>query len=112
MLNKVQFSGDAISLEGNGEMNLNTDLQLTLHTLPGRSDMQLPIWKTVVGGASEQIMQIQVTGNLADPKMKRELIPTIKKTIESMQTGMQPQNRTLPAEGMRANSPSDPAPLR
>ncbi len=112
LLNKVQFSGDAISLEGNGEMNLNTDLQLTLHTLPGRSDMQLPIWKTVVGGASEQIMQIQVTGNLADPKMKRELIPTIKKTIESMQTGMQPQNRTLPAEGMRANSPSDPAPLR
>ena len=105
VLNKVQFSGDAISLEGNGEMNLNTELRLTLHTLPGRSDMQLPIWKNVIGGASEQIMQIQVTGTLAEPKMKREPFPGINQAIQSLQTGMQPQNRTLPAEGMRANSP-------
>jgi hypothetical protein len=109
LLDKVQFSGDAISLEGNGEMNLNTDVKLTLHTLPGRSDMQLPIWKNVIGGASEQIMQIQVTGTLADPKMKREPFPGINQAIQSLQTGMQPPNRTAPTEGMRANSP---APLR
>ena len=73
--------------------------------IAGRSDMQLPIWKNVIGGASEQIMQIQVTGTLADPKMKREPFPGINQAIQSLQTGMQPQNRTLPAEGMRANSP-------
>jgi hypothetical protein len=50
-------------------------------------------------------MQIQVSGTLADPKMKREPFPGINQAIQSLQTGMQPQNRTLPAEGMRSNSP-------
>ncbi len=99
-LKKIEFVGDAISLGGTGEMNLNTDINLRLHSLLGRSDMQLDGWKKLMGGASEQIMQIQVTGTLADPHAKREAFPVINQALQSIQAGMQPE-RQLPPQGMR-----------
>ncbi|HTQ39248.1 MAG TPA: AsmA-like C-terminal region-containing protein, partial [Pirellulales bacterium] len=96
ILKNIEFSGDAISLVGDGEANLNTDINLKLQPIVGRSDLQLPAWKRLMGGASEQIMQIHVTGTLADPKPKREAFPTINQALQTIQTGMQPQNRTLP----------------
>jgi hypothetical protein len=107
LLNNIEFSGDAISLLGKGEMNLNTDIQLTLHSLVGRSDMELPAFKRMMGGASEQIMQIRITGTLADPKAKREAFPKITEALQSIQGGMQPQDRTLTPQGMRLQPASD-----
>ncbi len=103
-LKNIEFSGDAISLVGTGEMNLNTDINLRLQPIMGRSDMQLPAWKKLMGGASEQLMQIQVTGTLADPKTKREAFPTLNQALQSIQAGMQPQDRHVPAEGMRPST--------
>ena len=111
-LDQIQFGGDLISLEGEGEMNLSTAIRLTLHTLPGRSDIQLPIWKTVVGGASQQIMKIQVTGTLADPIIKREAFPTINQALQTLQSGMQPAERAQQSEGMRPTSVTGAAPPR
>ncbi len=96
ILKNIEFSGDAISLVGDGEANLNTDINLKLQPIVGRSDLQLPAWKRLMGGASEQIMQVHVTGTLADPKSKREAFPTINEALQTIQTGMQPGNRTLP----------------
>jgi AsmA-like C-terminal region/Domain of Unknown Function (DUF748) len=96
ILKNIEFSGDAISLVGDGEANLNTDINLKLQPIVGRSDLQLPAWKRLMGAASEQIMQIHVTGTLADPHPKREALPTINHALQTLQTDMQPQNRTLP----------------
>lgn len=96
ILKNIEFSGDAISLVGDGEANLNTDINLKLQPIVGRSDLQLPAWKRLMSGASEQIMQIHVTGTLADPHPKREALPGINQALQTIQTGMQPQNRTLP----------------
>jgi AsmA-like C-terminal region len=110
LLDNIEFSGDAISLVGKGEMNLNSEIQLTLHSLVGRSDIQLPLLKNVMGNASEQIMQIHVTGTLADPKTRREAFPNVAKAFQSLQNGMQPADRTLLPESMRP--PVEPPPLR
>ncbi len=107
LLNNIEFSGDAISLLGKGEMNLNTDISLTLHSVVGRSDLELPVFKRMMGGASEQIMQIKITGTLADPKAKREAFPKITEALQSIQGGMQPGERTLIPQGMRPAPPSD-----
>ncbi len=107
LLNNIEFSGDAISLLGKGEMNLNTDISLTLHSLVGRSDLELPVFKRMMGGASEQIMQIKITGTLADPKAKREAFPKITEALQSIQGGMQPGERTLIPQGMRPTPQSD-----
>jgi len=48
-----------------------------------------------MGGASEQVMQIHVTGTLADPKTNEKRFPAINQALQTLQTGMQPQN-TLP----------------
>ena len=70
LLKRLEFSGDAISLLGTGEMNLNCDVQATLSAIVGRSDWQLPVFKSVMGQASQQIMEIHVDGNLADPRIR------------------------------------------
>ena len=68
--------------------------------------------KRMLGGASKQFMQIYVTGTLADPKARREAFPKITEALQSMQTGMQPQDRAPAPEGMRSSSASEDAQRR
>ncbi|MEX2142058.1 MAG: AsmA-like C-terminal region-containing protein [Pirellulales bacterium] len=95
-LDRIEFAGDAISLVGTGEMNLNSDIQATLSAIVGRSDWQLPLFKNVMGQASQQIMQIRVDGNLASPSIHREAFPGINQVLEQLQAGMQPRVQPLP----------------
>jgi hypothetical protein len=96
LLKRLEFSGDAISLLGAGEMNLNCDIQATLSAIVGRSDWQLPVFKSVMGQASQQIMQIHVDGNLADPRIRREAFPGINSALQQLQAEMQPRVQPLP----------------
>jgi hypothetical protein len=96
-LTKIEFSGDAISLVGKGQMNLNSDVQATLAAIVGRSDWQWPVLKNMLGQASEQFMQIRVDGSLADPQIHREAFPAINQALEQLQAGMQPRAQPLPA---------------
>jgi hypothetical protein len=95
-MKKIEFSSDAISLVGTGEMNLNCDVQATLAAIVGRSDWQLPIFKNVMGQASKQFMQIRVDGNLADPQIHREAFPAFNQALEQLQAGMQPRAQPSP----------------
>jgi hypothetical protein len=80
-LDSISFCGDAISLEGRGEMDFNRNVALTFRTILGRSDLRLPLVKDVLGGASEQIMQIHVTGSLHNPVTRRELLPALNQAF-------------------------------
>jgi hypothetical protein len=95
-LDRIEFAGDAISLVGTGEMNFNSDIQANLAAIVGRSDWQLPLFKNVMGQASQQIMQIRVDGNLASPNIHREAFPGISQALEQLQAGMQPRVQPLP----------------
>ncbi len=94
-LDKVAFNGDVISLEGSGEMDFDSSIRATFHTLVGRSDWQLPVLKTVMGAASRQLMQIHVTGTLANPKMTRDVLPAVSQAIQQAQTNVQSMDRPL-----------------
>ncbi|HEV2973002.1 MAG TPA: AsmA-like C-terminal region-containing protein [Pirellulales bacterium] len=87
--NKIAFIGDAISLEGSGEMNFDTAINLTFHSQVGRSDWELPVFKAVMGAASRQILLIHVAGTLADPRMTREVLPGVSKALQQVQDNMQ-----------------------
>jgi hypothetical protein len=84
-LDKVAFVGDAISLEGAGDMGFDSSIKLTLHPILGRSDWELPVFRTVMGATSRQFVQVHVTGTLADPQMSKEVLPAVGKAIERMQ---------------------------
>lgn len=91
----IDFRGDAISLLGTGEMNVETQrMQLTFHAMVGRAQLNLPIVKELVGGASQQLMLIHVGGTLQDPQVRREALPAVNRALEMLRS---PQ----PGEGPR-----------
>jgi hypothetical protein len=77
-------------------MNLNSDIHATLSAIVGRSEWQLPVFKTVMGQASQQFMQIHVDGNLADPHIHREAFPGINQALQQLQAGVQPRSQPAP----------------
>jgi hypothetical protein len=81
---RANFAGDAISLQGNGEMNFDGQLQMTLHAIVGRGDPRLPVLQDLVGGASQQIMLIHVNGTLQDPHTRREAFPGVNKALQQL----------------------------
>ncbi len=92
---RIGLHGDAISLEGAGEMDFDTNIKLTFHSQLGRSDWTVPILRDVMGAASGQLMQIHVDGTLANPKMTREVLPAVTQPLQQAETEM--QSRDHPA---------------
>ena len=95
---KIGFSGDAVSLDGSGEMDFDTNIKLTFHSLLGPGDWQLPALRNVVGAASRQLMQIHVSGTLANPKMTREYLPAVTQPLQQAQTEIQSRNAAAAAK--------------
>jgi len=83
-LDPVNFSGDAISLEGKGEMDFAGAVRLRFRAQLGRNDLRLPVIRDVLGGASEQIMIIHVDGTLQDPVTRREPFPVVQEALEGL----------------------------
>jgi hypothetical protein len=81
---RANFSGDAISLEGTGEMSFDGQLQMTFHAIVGRGDPYVPVVQDLVGGASQQIMLIHVGGTLQDPRTRREAFPGVNKALQQL----------------------------
>jgi hypothetical protein len=88
-LDSIELTGNAISLLGTGEMNLERELQLVFSAVAGRSDWQLPFFKSALGSASQQFMEIHVGGTISDPQIKREAFPALKASLDQLQTERQ-----------------------
>lgn len=80
----IDFKGDAISLRGKGEMDLDAVLALNFYAVVGRDQVHLPLVGGVLRGASQQIMQIRVDGKLNDPEIRRLALPGVKKGLERL----------------------------
>ncbi len=85
---QIDFSGDAISLLGKGEMDFHQNVRMTFHAVVGRGELGLPMLKQVVGGASQQIMLIHVAGTLQQPETRREAFPVVNKALQQLQTDL------------------------
>ena len=66
-LDRIDFSGDAISLKGKGWMDLNRQVNLEFYALVGRQEFQLPVIRTLLAEASKNILLIQVVGQVRRP---------------------------------------------
>jgi hypothetical protein len=106
----INFNGDAISLEGKGEMDFQSAINLRFRAQLGRNELKLPMVREVLGGASEQIMVIHVEGTLQDPQMRREPFPVVHQAIEEFRSdrekpirpgGLFPQARRWKPEALR-----------
>jgi hypothetical protein len=88
-LKPIEFSGDVISLIGQGEMNFDTAISLVFYTVAGRTEWQIPILKNVLGQASQQMLQVHVDGTLAQPQARTVAFPGVNQAIQQLQADMQ-----------------------
>ena len=87
---RLNFNGDAISLVGTrGEMDFQGNVNLVFHSVVGRSDRSIPILGEILGGASQQIMQIRVTGTLQKPETRREPLPAVNQALQQLRAERQ-----------------------
>jgi AsmA-like protein len=107
-LPKIAFRGDAISLEGDGEMDANRNVNLEFRTRLGRGDLGLSFLREALGGAGDQLVLIHVEGPVSNPRIIRQPLPAVNKLIEKLQVPVESPG-PLPQTGA-ANSYGRAAP--
>jgi hypothetical protein len=85
-LDTIELSGDAISLVGAGEIDFDSNINLTFRPIMGDSETQLPAMKRLLGRAGGQFMLVHVGGTLADPVPTTEAFPTLAAALQKFQT--------------------------
>ncbi len=88
---QLDFNGDAVSLLGKGEMDLQQNLRLTFHAILGRGELNMPIVREVFSGAGKQIMLIHVGGTPQSPEMRREALPGLNQALQQLQEDREAQ---------------------
>ncbi|MFM7138598.1 MAG: AsmA-like C-terminal region-containing protein [Planctomycetota bacterium] len=84
-LDAIELSGDAISLVGAGEVDLDSNIDLTFRPIMGKSETQLPAMKRLLGGASGQFLLVHVDGTLGEPVTSTEAFPTLPAAVQKLQ---------------------------
>lgn len=85
-LDTIELSGDAISLVGAGEIDFDSNINLTFRPIMGDAETQLPAMKRLLGGAGGQFMLVHVDGTLAEPVPTTEAFPTLAAALQKLQT--------------------------
>ncbi len=81
---RIELVGDAISLIGNGRMNLDQDLDLNFYSIMGRNRIRIPLLNELYHAGSQQIMWISVDGTVDNPKMRRQVLPQLNDSIRQL----------------------------
>lgn len=77
VLDPISLDGTAISLTGQGDMNLDTtDISLLLGVRLGNSKTQIPVVSDIVGGAGDNIIRIRAEGPLTG-KLSVKRVPLL-----------------------------------
>jgi len=100
-LDTIELSGDAISLVGNGEIDFDSRVALTMRSIMGDSEAQLPAMKRMLGGASGQFMLVHVDGTLAEPEVTTEVFPTLTAALQQLQSRQPIRTATGPTAALR-----------
>ena len=85
----IVFHGDAISLRGSGQMNLQSQIDLTFYVLVGRGELEIPVIKQVVRAASQQLMLIRVGGTLQNPEPRQEALPALNQALQQIRNELE-----------------------
>ena len=86
---QLDLIGDAISLNGSGQMNFDQEVKFVFGTVVGPSDSFLNFRK-LLGGTSRELWQIHVTGPLENPEIRTEMFPRFNQTLQQFQTDTEP----------------------
>src|SRR5262249_48190118 len=78
-LDPVKFTGNAFSLQGQGTLDTQSNVDLQLEPLLGRDRFHLPIVSEVTLAASAPLLRVRVTGTLAHPDSRGDPRPLLQR---------------------------------
>jgi hypothetical protein len=87
VIDPIKLTGNVISFQGRGKMDVQGHLDLILNPLAGRDRFHVPILSDAVREASGQIFVVRAHGPLAYPKFEIGPLPGVTDTVRSMQIG-------------------------
>ena len=82
-LQRIELIGDAISLIGNGKLNMNRDIDLNFYSVVGRNDY-IPLLSEIVELGAQQIMWINIRGQLDNPQTHQNFLPYLNESIKQL----------------------------
>lgn len=85
-VSRLDLYGNAISLSGQGEMNLDgSDLQLDFYAVWGRIMQVLPpVFRPIPSALSQQLLKIKMRGKVDDVRCTREPVPILVEPLERL----------------------------
>ncbi len=92
---RIELVGDAISLIGNGRMNLDQELALNFYSIVGRNRFHIPVLSELYHAGSQRIMWLSVDGSIDDPKLSRQILPQLNDSIRQLFQPAQPRSPLL-----------------
>jgi hypothetical protein len=95
-LTKIDFSGDAISLKGKGEITGQRQIDLKFYPVVGREEWHLPILRPLLGQTGRELMLIEVTGTLDRMDLKRTPFPKFDERLQRIFPELVPQQPQAP----------------
>jgi hypothetical protein len=105
--------GDAVSLRGQGSMSLDKRVNLTFYAEVGRNRLrEVPLLGTVLGEASQQLMQIHVDGTLDDPNTVGEALPVVNQALQQLQAELQSMSGAPAQRPQHSRLPNGPTQRR
>lgn len=79
---RLEFKGDAVSLQGKGRMNGAREIDLKLYSRLGRDEYAL--LRPLQREASREFLLIEVTGPLDNPSVQRQAFPRLNETLQQL----------------------------
>jgi hypothetical protein len=76
-LERIDFSGDVVSLKGRGRIDHQRQINLKFYPLVGREEWHLPVMRPLLGETGRELMLIEVTGTLDQPEIRRVPFPRL-----------------------------------
>ncbi len=76
------LSGETIGLKGKGRISRHREVDLKFYTQLAREDRQLPIMRPWIGEAGRQLMLIEVTGTIDDPRFSKQVFPRLNERMQ------------------------------
>jgi hypothetical protein len=109
IFDRMEFTGDAISLIGNGEMNLDWDIDLDFYSVMGRNKIEIPLISKLYRAGSQRTLAIKIDGKLDNPRTHRQVLPELNDNLNRLFNGQQKslarQIKPLPARPSTTNQP-------
>ncbi len=84
VLDPIRLTGDAFSLRGKGNMDVQGDLDLRLSPVYGRDRIHLPFLSDAMREASGQLFVIRIQGPFAFPRFRLEALPYTSDAFRSL----------------------------